>query len=70
MGGGTQQHCPGVVQMQFQSRKTDLELLKERAEALQQAVVVLEEGIAASRAQVTSHHDHGLFWPNCILSPN
>ncbi len=70
MGGGTQQHCPGVVQMQFQSRKTDLELFKERAEALQQAVVVLEEGIAASRAQVTSHHDHGLFWPNCILSPN
>ncbi len=43
------------MQMQFQSRKTDLELFKDRAEALQQAVVVLEEGIAASRAQVTQH---------------
>ena len=70
MGGRTQQECLGVVQMQFQSRKTDLELFKDRAEALQQAIVVLEEGIAASRAQVTPHHDHGPFWPNCILSPS
>ncbi|KAL0051989.1 hypothetical protein WJX82_005987 [Trebouxia sp. C0006] len=46
------QQMPAHEQMQFQSRKTDLELFKERAEALQQAVVVLEEGIAASRAQV------------------
>jgi len=55
MRGRTQQQRPGVVQMQFQSRKTDLELFKERAEALQQAVVVLEEGITASRAQVTHY---------------
>lgn len=43
------------VQMQFQSRKADLGLFKERAGALEQAVVILEEGIAASRAQVTPH---------------
>lgn len=61
MGARTKQQRPGVVQMQFQSRKTDLELFKERAKALQQALVVLEEGIAASRAQVTPHHDHGSF---------
>lgn len=40
------------VQMQFQSRKADLGLFKERAGALEQAVVILEEGISASRAQV------------------
>lgn len=47
-----------AVQMQFEGRKADLALFKERAEALQRAVVILEEGIAASRAQVhyTSHH--------------
>ncbi|DBA87444.1 TPA: hypothetical protein ACH3X1_004485 [Trebouxia sp. C0004] len=46
------QQMPAHEQVQFQSRKTDLNLFKERAEALQQAVVVLEEGIATSRAQV------------------
>ena len=40
------------MQMQFHSRKTDLARFKEQAEALKQAVMVLEEGIAASRAQV------------------
>ena len=41
-----------ALQMQFEGRKADLTLLKERAEALQRAVVILEDGIAASRAQV------------------
>ena len=40
------------MQTQFQSRKADLATFKERAEALQQAVTVLQEGITASRAQV------------------
>ncbi len=71
MGGSIQQQHPGVVQMQFQSSGDTLfkELFKETAEALQQAFAVLEEGIAASRAQVTPHHVYGFFWPNCILSP-
>ena len=41
-----------VSQMQFQKRKSDLALFKDRAEALQKAVDILEEGIASSRAQV------------------
>ena len=40
--------------MQFERRKADLGIFKERAEALQRAVTILEEGIAASRAQVCS----------------
>lgn len=49
--------CPetetSVTQMQFQKRKSDLVVFKDRAEALKQAVGILEEGIAASRAQVS-----------------
>ena len=56
-GGRTQLQHPCIVQMQLQNRKIDLELFKERAEALQQAGVALEEGITASRAQQTSDHD-------------
>ena len=41
-----------MVQMQFEGRKADLAMFKERAEALQTAVAILEKGIAASRAQV------------------
>ena len=48
MGGRTQLQHPGIVQMQLQNRKIDLELFKERAEALQQAGVALEEGTTAS----------------------
>lgn len=44
----------GGLQMQFEGRKADLAMFKERAEALHRAVVILEEGIAASRAQVHS----------------
>ena len=40
--------------MQFERRKADLAMFKERAQALQRAVAVLQEGIAASRAQVCS----------------
>ena len=39
--------------MQFQKRKSDLALFKERAEALQKAVHILDEGIASSRSQVS-----------------
>ena len=64
VGGNSKQQNHGVVQMQFQSRKTDLELFQERAEALQQAVVVLDAGIAASRAQViTDPSGRTAFWP-------
>ena len=42
----------GGSQIQFEGRKADLAMFKERAEALHRAVVILEEGIAASRAQV------------------
>lgn len=45
----------GGLQMQFEGRKADLAMFKERAEALCRAVVILEEGIAASRAQVNKH---------------
>ena len=41
------------MQMQFQSRKTDLATFQERAEALERAIAVLEEGITNSRAQVS-----------------
>ncbi|KAL3152957.1 hypothetical protein ABBQ38_011987 [Trebouxia sp. C0009 RCD-2024] len=43
---------PAQEQMQFEGRKADLAMFKERAEALHRAVAILEEGIAASRAQV------------------
>ena len=38
--------------MRFEGRKSDLAMFKERAEALHRAVVILEEGISASKAQV------------------
>ena len=44
--------------MRFEGRKADLAMFKERAEALHRAVVILEEGIAASRAQVQTHSAH------------
>lgn len=44
--------------MQFERRKADLAMFKERAEALQRAVVILEEGIAASKAQVAYSTSH------------
>lgn len=46
--------------MQFEGRKADLAMFKERAEALQRAVVILEEGIATSRAQVCLLYMHVL----------
>lgn len=47
-------HLMGL-QIRFEGRKADLAMFKERAGALQGAVAILEEGIAASRAQVSSH---------------
>lgn len=43
------------LQIRFEGRKADLSMFKDRAKALQGAVAILEEGIAASRAQVSSH---------------
>ena len=43
------------LQIRFEGRKADLSMFKDRAKALQGAVTILEEGIAASRAQVGSH---------------
>lgn len=54
--------------MQFQSRKADLAVFKERAQALQQAVDILEEGIAASRSQVrAAYSTNGM--PKQYVSP-
>lgn len=52
--------------MQFEGRKADLAMFKERAEALHRAVAILEEGIAASRAQVQSQCMH----IGCVASPD
>lgn len=42
-----------MLQVQFQKRKSDLVVFRERAEALQKAVHILEEGISFSRDQVS-----------------
>ena len=61
--------------MQFEGRKADLAVFKERAEALQKAVSVLDQGIAVSRAQVclplfkkiqgAKYQQHDYSWVHC-----